>query len=77
MTGLKANFQILPWYEISYHVVRNGQSEQLKIEYIILLNQRKKSTKICIVQKLYTHNKFNKFYLFDFIVILLYNLKSH
>ncbi len=44
-TGLKANFQIVPWYEISYHVVRNGQSEQPKIECIILFKQRKNMSK--------------------------------
>ena len=45
MTGLKANFQILPWYEISYHVVRNRQSEHPKIECIILFNAAYKTSK--------------------------------
>ena len=45
MTGLKANLQILPWYEISYHVVRNGQSEHTKIECIILFKAAQKTSK--------------------------------
>ena len=57
MTGLKANFQILPWYEISYHVVRNGLSDHTKIECIILFIAAQKRAKICSVQKLYTPHK--------------------
>ena len=55
MTGLKANLQILPWYEISYHVVRNGKSEHPKIKCIILIKAAQKTSKICSIQKLYTH----------------------
>ena len=54
MTGLKANFQILPWYEISYHVVRKRQTEHPKIECIILFKAAQKRVKTCSVQKLYT-----------------------
>ena len=55
MTELKANLQILPWYEISYHVVRNGQTEHPKIECIILFKAAQKTSKKYVVYKNFTH----------------------
>ncbi len=43
-TGLKANLQNIPRYDISDHVVRNGQSEQPKIECIYRLVNTKNFT---------------------------------
>ncbi len=40
-TGLKANLQNIPRYEISYHVVCFAQSEQPKIECIYRLKNTK------------------------------------
>ena len=67
MTGLKANLQILPWYEFSYHVVRNGQSEHPKIKCIILIKAAQKNKQKYVMYKNFTHPLF----IFSLLNILL------
>ena len=55
-TGLKANFQNIPRYVISYHVVCFAQSVLSKIESLISLIQHKKRTKKC-TKTLHTYAK--------------------
>ena len=56
-TGLKANLQILPWYEISYHVVRNRQSEQPIIKCIYRLENTKQNQQKIIIEKYKKHKE--------------------
>ena len=56
-TGLKANLQNIPRYVISYHVVCFGESELTKNCMQNDIYTTQKTSKICIVQKLYTSMK--------------------